>query len=230
MSRRSIKVSLALMVTDLLTGKPIQTGLRIRLDSGLPALGKKEGFWVFLNLPPALYTVVVEAPFYQKKEMRLLAGEGFSLVQVGLIPNRHFSFSQPVQWLTGPLPSQRPIWAALEEQTPRFRLTQAFAAGDSALSLYDTGPAFSTLQVWIDGGEGKRGLFQLSPEGMEEGRYRLDRPCPFPMDHRTRILPAAEVDGTSQRYDIPLPASCNALYLVDGDGRLLLSRQRTGDE
>ena len=65
MAERIIKVSLALIVNDALTGKPLENGVRVRLNNGIAAQRKKDGFWVFLTRPAALYTISVEAPFYQ---------------------------------------------------------------------------------------------------------------------------------------------------------------------
>lgn len=230
MAERIIKVSLALIVTDALTGKPLENGVRVRLNNGIAAQRKKDGFWVFLNLPAALYTIIVEAPFYQSKEIMVPVEQNFSLIEVGLFPGRQFPFAQTVEWLTGTVPSKKPVWAVLEQKPPRFQLTESFASGGKELALYDTGSAFSILHVWIDGGKNKRGLFWLSPQGKSDGVYQLDRPCPWPMDYRTGIFAVVQLDERLENYDIPLPASCSALHLVDRDGQLLVSRKRTGDE
>lgn len=146
----------------LLTGKPLRMAFGCA-EQRYSAQRKKDGFWVFLNLPAALYTIIVEAPFYQSKEIMVPVEQNFSLIEVGLFPGRQFPFAQTVEWLTGTVPSKKPVWAVLEQKPPRFQLTESFASGGKELALYDTGSAFSILRVWIDGGKNKRGLFWLSP-------------------------------------------------------------------
>lgn len=225
MARRTIRVSLALAVIDALTGNPILRGAKVCLESGLPAIRKPDGYWVFVDLPPDFCTVVVEAPFYQKRKLRLQAGDGFSLIQVALLPGKQFPFAQPVKWLEGELSTEQPVWAALEEDPPRFRIIENFAKGTQDLSLYFTGAAFSIQRIWIKM-KGKKGrLFWISPRPQGPGEYHLDIPLPWEIDHTARVFPAIEVEMDSAgHYEIPLLPSCKSICFVKQDGTLLSSK------
>lgn len=228
MARRTIQVSLALAIIDAFTGKPVLQGAKVSLENGMRAIRKSEGYWVFVDLPPASYTVVIEAPYYQKREIQIPVGKEFSLVQTALLPGRQFPFHQPVQWLEGELPTDGPVWLALEEEPPRFRMMESFPSGSQQFSLYFTGSDFSMQYVWIRAKKGKEGLFLLRPVPGKEGEYQSEPPLPWDVDHTCRVFPAIELNGID-RYEIPCLPNVRAFYFIDQDGRLL-SRYGTGDE
>lgn len=231
MARRTIRVSLALAVIDALTGKPILRGAKVCLESGLPAIRKSDGYWVFVDLPPDFYTVIVEAPFYQKRKLQIQVGDHFSLMQVAMLPGKNFPFSQPVKWLEGEFSIEQLVWAALEEDPPRFRMIESFAKGAQDISLYFTGTAFSIQRIWIKM-KGKKGkLFWLSPQPNRQGEYHIDSPLPWEIDHTAQVLPVVEVErDAAGHYEFPLLPMCKSICFVKQDGTLLTPKRRTGDE
>ena len=225
MARRTMRVSLALAVIDGLTGQPILGGVRVCLDNGNPAIRKPNGYWIFVNLPAGTYTVTIQAPFYQGKTLQVYISEEGTITQTALLPSKQFPFSQPVLWWEGTLPAQSPVWAAWEEETPRFRVIEPFAKGSRCVSLYVTGRAASTQWVWIRTQKGEGGVFALTPQSGSQGGYQLEPALPWEIDHTSQVIPALQVDG-GDAIQVPMPAWCRCLYLVGQDGIVLTWKNR----
>lgn len=226
MSRMVIRASLAVMVTDALTGKPVP-GPRIRLEGGISGLRKPEGCQVFVNLAPARYTAVVEAPFYQTREVSIQVGETFMLERVALVPGRQFPFPAGVEWLEGP-GREGAAAVAQEEEPPLLRVVEPAKAGSGLLSLYAPGGVFAALQVWIRGRNAPGALFWITPHQGERDRFLLDRPLPWPVDRSAQVLPVLPAGRDAAGY--PLRPGCRVLHWLDRDGTLLASQARKGVE
>lgn len=226
MSRRITRASLALMVTDALTGKPV-SHLRVRLNGAAAGQSKPEGCWVFTDLVPARYTVVIEAPFYQRRTVSIPVGDELLLCQISLVPGRQFPVQGQVQWLDCGAPGTKAAEAAVEEEPAAFRVVTGAPAGGEQITLYCTGIAFSARRIWVRNEKGDGALFWLYPLERERGTYRLDRPLPWPVDKRTQIFQVLPVQGITG-LQLPVSPNCRALHWLDEQGGLLASQAVTG--
>lgn len=223
MSRMVIRASLAVMVTDALTGKPV-SHLRLRLNGSAAGLGKPGGCWVFLNLAPARYMAAVQAPGYQARTVPVVVEQEFSLLQLALVPDRRVPLSRGAVWMDEP-GCQGAAAVAQEERPPLYRIVEPAPAGSEQLTLYGLDDAFSARQVWIHIGNGTGELFWLSPDRQARDRYHLDHPLPWPADAGTQILPVLPVEGGGAW---PVFDTCRVLHWLDRTGALLASQEYKG--
>lgn len=223
MSRMVIRASLVVMVTDALTGKPV-SHLRIRLNGSAAGLRKPDGYWVFLNLPPARYTATVEAPQYQSRTVPVPVGAEFSILQIALVPDQSVPLGRSAVWIDA-LEHEEAAAVATEEEPPLFRVVEPAPAGSEQLALYGLDDAFSARQVWIRAGNGAGELFWLSHDRQARGRYHLDHPLPWPVDAAAQILPVLPVERGGA---CPVFSTCRVLYWLDRTGTLLASQENKG--
>lgn len=226
MSRRIIRASLAVRVTDALTGQPVPH-LHVRLNGCAAGQSKPDGYWVFTDLAPACYTAVIEAPLYQRRVVPLSVGEDFLLCHISLVPGRQFPFPRRVLWLDGTPPRQETAEVAVEEEPAAFRVVAGIPAASEQITLYCTGTAFPLCRIWVRNGNRAGTLFWLCPVERERGKYRLDRPLPWPVDPKTQIFQVLPVQGITE-LQLPVSPSCRALHWLDEDGQLLASQTITG--
>lgn len=226
MSRRIIRASLAVRVTDALTGKPV-SNLRVRLNGCAAGQSKPDGYWVFTDLAPACYTAVIDAPRYQCRTVPLTVGEDFLLCHIPLVPGRNFPFPGRVLWIDGTPPRKGAAEVAVEEEPAAFRMVASTPAGSEQITLYDAGTPFPVCRIWVRNGDRAGALFRLCPGEKERGEYRLDRPLPWPVDQRTPIFRALPVQGFTG-LQLPVSPNCRALHWLDGGGNLLVSQMITG--
>lgn len=58
------KISMVIRLLDDYTGEEISTGEITLEEKRIDAINKKDGYYVFVNLEPGIYTVQIQAPYY----------------------------------------------------------------------------------------------------------------------------------------------------------------------
>ncbi|MFI3312570.1 MAG: hypothetical protein R3Y62_01655 [Eubacteriales bacterium] len=206
------RVSLAVMVIDDLTGTCIHTP-DLKLVCGetrAKALGKPDGYYVFLDCPTPILTVEITAWAYHSA---VVAVELATLpplhpaIKLRLTPNRRYAIPANTTCLEGAAPPEAQIMVHCANSPKPLRLLYDYVANSAQIQLYDpTGQNHEGRTLALLS-KGTTQYITLGDSTPEDGGYLLSKPLGqnLPKAGTTLLPVTAVVADKTGGFFLPLP-------------------------
>ncbi len=230
------KVSLAVLVIDDLTGKSIHSSdlKLVCKETRAKAIGKPDGYYIFLDCPVSVLTVEVSAWAYHGTTVAVELASLPPLhpaIKIRLTPNRRYAIPAGTTCLEGQAKPGTRVFVHCENDPKPLRLLYDYEADHAEIQIYD--PAGQNhegrILALLVKGEKAPHFLTLGDETDGEGGYTLGKPYGKPCPKAgTTLLPVSCVTADENGdFFLPLPPlavqtyQCAIQWEEDGKNHLL---------
>lgn len=215
------KVSLAVLVIDDLTGRPI-IGSNVTVtchETMAKPVAKSDGYFLFLDCDAPQLTITAEGWAYHARTITVKQLDLSPLspsVNLRLTPNQKYAIPQNTTCLQGTAPVGAQISVYCVNNPKPLRLLYDYQPKSPSIDIYDPTNQNQEGRQFALVTKGEKAPLMVGLSGVlsEEGQYRLDQPLTKAYTKAsTTLYPVSRVEvGTDGRFFLPLPALAVQVY------------------
>lgn len=220
--RALMRASLAVLLIDDLTGKPI-TGSNARawIEGAKPPVKKSDGWNVFLELPRGSYTVIAEGGMYCRTSAEAAVSEGVGTLLLRLSPNRLYRLPSGCVRIEGQAAPGTQISVYAQGKQPACKLLKDSPAGSTEVTLFCSGDPPVGKLLRFSSPEGVSETVRLTAPGEAPDLYQLSAPLENAYPRAgTLIAPVTltEADDKGRFFAVVRCTSPEGTVTVEGGG------------